>query len=736
MNASSSSKESRVLAKARKLAKLGFYVGPLRPGTKNPGSRLGRGWQEKTSNDPATVSRWFKQNPEDGLFLHPGRSGLIAFDLDQDNLDALPKEVADDLRCGLFQRSQGAGDRGHYIFRTDEVFGNGAGGFSAWGDVRGKNGAIVLAPSIHPAAGKPYKHVRGDWSVIPKLPPALRSLLRTGVSSPESALSAKELRKVLDALSHGSKSELLDERCSEFRDLVGEGESRHNALLKTAIRVLQDAKAGEYPAIPAVERLRQEFEASFLASNAGKRAKPAEGEFEGIVAWAAAQKTTAESLDSLFEATPELRMVRRYAQERSVSPVALLLVGVAFALAAIPPRYVLPATVGTQAPPNLFVALTGPSGSGKGATEGVAGEVFQFPPSVVGDVYFGKPGSSEGIAKMYGHMVTRKEGKRNTQVPEFLRTRVIASLPEVDSLAALMGRDGSMISATLREVWTGSLLGHDYAQAHTKFLVGARTYRFCLLLGVQPDRSETLLQQRAGGLLQRFLWGEVTVPPGQFRHPTLDESDLEPIVFPEFRDENTETLRWRSRMGTSAGKAELIDLKIPEEVRAQILEVQALVRQGLTTDLEGHRLLTQEKVALGLAVMHGKTDGFTLEHWNWAGLLMRQSDETLHKMIRLTSANRLSNRLREARTAGKVRAVRSAAEEEARTKSTKKRIITLLSLYTQLSRARLRSKMSAAQRELFEIAIDELKSENALGYKTRQAANGEKSTFYFLLTGQ
>ena len=44
--------------------------------------------------------------------------------------------------------------------------------------------------------------------------------------------------------------------------------------------------------------------------------------------------------------------------------------------------------------------------------------------------------------------------------------------------------------------------------------------------------------------------------------------------------------------------------------------------------------------------------------------------------------------------------------------------------------------MSAAQRELFEIAIDELKSEKALGVKTRQAANGEKSRFYFLLIGQ
>lgn len=141
---------------AVRLAKLGLYVGPLKPKTKEPGSYLGKWWPKKTSNAPKVVADWFRDNPDLGLFLHVGRSGLIAFDLDLEDLNALPTEVAAALRLGLFQRSRGKRDRGHYLFRTSEEFGNSAGGFSAWGDVRGKNGAIVSAPSIHPKTQEPY----------------------------------------------------------------------------------------------------------------------------------------------------------------------------------------------------------------------------------------------------------------------------------------------------------------------------------------------------------------------------------------------------------------------------------------------------------------------------------------------------------------------------------------------------------------------------------------------------
>jgi hypothetical protein len=44
------------LSAALKYAKEGFYVGPAKAGTKNPGSVLGKGWQHKTSRDPQVIA--------------------------------------------------------------------------------------------------------------------------------------------------------------------------------------------------------------------------------------------------------------------------------------------------------------------------------------------------------------------------------------------------------------------------------------------------------------------------------------------------------------------------------------------------------------------------------------------------------------------------------------------------------------------------------------------------------
>ena len=46
------------------------------------------------------------------------------------------------------------GDRGHYLYLMPErhQFGNSAGAFVRWGQVRGHNGVIILAPTPHPDA--------------------------------------------------------------------------------------------------------------------------------------------------------------------------------------------------------------------------------------------------------------------------------------------------------------------------------------------------------------------------------------------------------------------------------------------------------------------------------------------------------------------------------------------------------------------------------------------------------
>ena len=681
------------------------------------------------------MSKWFRDNPEDGLFLHVGRSKLLVFDLDLDEgLGALPMHIADALRQGVFQRSRGVGDRGHYVFRTDEHFGNGAGGFSPFGDVRGANGVIVLAPTIHPVTRKPYELIRGDWSEIPELPAALRALVRAGGSDQQAALSADELKARLALLTAGSDYDLLNDRVEHFRTSVAEGKHRHDALLRAVLRMLHDAKKGMYPAAAGVERLRAEFEASFAASIPGRRQAPFPGEFEGMLAWAAAQHSTEESTLELFDSTPELRMVRRYAQERLLSPIAVLMVGITRALACVPPRFVLPPVVGTAAPLNFFVALAGPSGSGKGATEELAREIFEFPASVSDDVHIGRPGSSEGIAKMYGQMQRENPGKKSKLIPVFLKSRVVASLPEIDSLAALMKRDGSLLSATLREVWTGSRFGNDYAHEHTKFVVGSKRYRFCLVVGVQPARAEALLREQGGGLLQRFLWARVITDGALFATPTGNESDLEPIQLPEYPDEEAETRAWRGAMASDASADDLVILEIPDEVRAQIVAAQTLMRQGLTSDLEGHRLLTQEKLAVGFAVLHGHLGGFTMDHWRMAELLMQSSDETLSEISRDAQRRRMLGRMREAEASGKARHVRSEAEERELRAQVRRRVLDVLSTGKRYSRSALRNKLSSRQREVLMQVMEGLLDEVLVRRTTRNGQNGQRQTFYQLIT--
>src|SRR5215217_889746 len=60
------------LAAALAYAAAGWYVGPVKADTKNPGSLLGKDWQRRTSRDPQVISAWFA-GTDHGVFLHAGQ---------------------------------------------------------------------------------------------------------------------------------------------------------------------------------------------------------------------------------------------------------------------------------------------------------------------------------------------------------------------------------------------------------------------------------------------------------------------------------------------------------------------------------------------------------------------------------------------------------------------------------------------------------------------------------------
>ena len=86
------------LTAALAYASAGWYVLPVRTGTKHPGSVVGDSWPALSSRDPKTIAGWFAGTSH-GIALHCGRSGAVV--LDVDDPDNIPDEVAAAIREGV-----------------------------------------------------------------------------------------------------------------------------------------------------------------------------------------------------------------------------------------------------------------------------------------------------------------------------------------------------------------------------------------------------------------------------------------------------------------------------------------------------------------------------------------------------------------------------------------------------------------------------------------------------------
>ena len=116
---------------------------------------------------------------------------------------------------------------------------------------------------------------------------------------------------------------------------------------------------------------------------------------------------------------------------------------------------------GAMQPAKLYTVLVGPTAFGgrKGTAYSVAADVFgrAYP---IRDLLVPGVASGEGIA---GHFVRHPE-----------EPRALALEPEFARLLASMSRDGSTLSAVLRNAWDDVPLGHtrskDEAQVHRHHL--------------------------------------------------------------------------------------------------------------------------------------------------------------------------------------------------------------------------------------------------------------------------
>jgi hypothetical protein len=304
----------------------------------------------------------------------------------------------------------------------------------------------------------------------------------------------------------------------------------------------------------------------------------------------------ADPLEDFWSARPILQHIRDTARARRAGPWAVLGVTLTRALATVPPNVRLAPMIGGQGSLNLFLALVGPSGAGKGTAESSAAQAITFVDRRSNDlVPAAIPlGSGEGVARTY-----RPAGQQEPV------GAAIFSAPEVDTLTTLAGRQGATLGAELRKLFSGESLGFANSAVHTRCIVEAHSYRACVIVGVQPLRSRPLLDAADGGLPQRFVW----MPVNDSDAPDIRPKTPKPVTLLD--------LDWGSNVA---------EIELPAEVVRDIdaFRLRVLRADPNVNPLDGHALLVRAKVAVALAVLDSRRN-VTLDDWGLAGAVMAVS---------------------------------------------------------------------------------------------------------------
>ncbi|MFL6044852.1 MAG: bifunctional DNA primase/polymerase [Propionibacteriaceae bacterium] len=276
-------------------ANAGFYIGPCKRGSKNPGSVLGDDWHLKTSRDYQVITSWFA-GTDHGLFLHMGRSGGVAIDVDDpDKLHPAIQQAISQYKPPYQSTRTNAPGRGHYVFAMPEGrrLGNSLGDLGkGWGEIRGVNGVIIAAPSKHKDPNGHYEFQR--TGPVPILPGYVASRLPDAEDAAEGATD-EEVEAFLNQYTNHQRPDLLNVHIAAWQKKTAAGESRHGTVMGHIAGAMKEVKAGLIDAKFAADT----FEAIFVPAimqqpNGSKQGKArnaaeAKNEWAGILAWAVAQ---------------------------------------------------------------------------------------------------------------------------------------------------------------------------------------------------------------------------------------------------------------------------------------------------------------------------------------------------------------------------------------------------------------------------------------------------------------
>lgn len=405
--------------------------------------------------------------------------------------------------------------------------------------------------------------------------------------------------------------------------------------------------------------------------------------------------TSAEKAEAdpgeFWKARPVLTQIMEFARARRVGPWAVLGATLARVVAATPPEIQLPATIGDRASLNLFVGLVGPSGMGKDAARKVAAEavVIQMPPFPVNPL-----GSGEGITKMFMRHVKATAAVPHPE-PEQYNRAALVTVGEIDTFSALSNRQASTLLPQLRQAAMGEQLGFFYSDETKRMPVPEHRYRLCLIAGIQPQKSRSLLEDADGGTPQRFIW----LPAGDPDAPDVAPEQPTPMLW---QPPDWERIDWT--VFGSAG-AKILDLP---KIAREIMDSARLQRlRNLGEALDSHALLTRAKVAAALAILDGMHT-VTEEDWRLSGVIMAMSD----RQRQLCQDTVLQLLVKENHGKALAEADRAVVVQERTDDAAVKRVVgwirTKLADLGPTSHSTLRRKLAARNRDVFEEALDRM----------------------------
>lgn len=398
------------------------------------------------------------------------------------------------------------------------------------------------------------------------------------------------------------------------------------------------------------------------------------------------ESSSGSPADVFWTARDELAHIRQFARARRAGPWAVLGVVLARVTAATEPTVLLPPIIGSAKSTNMFVALVGPSGGGKGAAEGAAADAVEF---------IGQPGripieefpigSGEGIARTFQTGALGEAGQR---------TRAMFTAAEVDTIAAIGARQGSTLMAELRKVYMGEQIGFANANKHTRTTLDPHSYRACLTIGVQPLKAGPLLSDADGGTPQRFLWMPVSDPDAPEERPAAPD-------------------RLSIKIGSGTDRLELV---VPDVAREAMDIHRLAVLRGEDVDpLDGHRMLTQLKVAAALAFLAERVS-ISDEDWMLAKTVIHVSDRTRSWVQKqLTEHARAANRARALAKAEEAGIIAESTDDRERDRI-RGAILRRLKRREGLtvSRKDLRNTLKSNLRDRFDAVLVDLLSEGAI----------------------